>query len=368
MKKAFNDVPDVRGFAQAIVDTVRDPLLVLAGDLRVIAASRSFYHVFQVDHRDTEGQLVYALGGGQWNIPALRMLLEKILPEKSVMDNFEVDGEFPRIGHRTMLLNARKIHYEGQSNTMLLLAFEDITERRVIEREKDDLTKRTQELLNEKSILLQEMQHRVANSLQIIASILMLKASSVTSEETRSHLEDAHRRVMSVAAVQQHLKVSTQVDRVDIAPYLIELCATLTASMVSDNRPVALRVDADDAATGSAFAVSLGLIVTELVINALKHAFPAGRQDCRVNVVYKVAGSDWQLVVSDNGVGMAEDSTKVRKLGLGTSLVLALSQHLDARVESASGPGGVSVSITHGAMLPAVTPKGIGTALSSGAS
>lgn len=354
---AFNHALDVRGLAQAIVDTDRDPLLVLDSELRVLAANRTFCLTFSVNPQDIEGRPIYSLGSGEWDIPALRTLLEKVLPEKNVMDNFEVTGEFPRIGRRTMLLNARKVFYEGRSNMKLLLAFEDVTERRAIEKEKDVLAKRTEDLLKENGILLQEMQHRVGNSLQIIASILMLKAGSVTSEETRSHLQDAHRRVMSVAAVQQHLKVSSQADLVDIAPYLTELCVTLTSSMISDSRPVVLRVDSQDAARGSAYAVNLGLIVTELVINALKHAFPPGWPSCQVDVVYKVAGSNWQLTVADNGVGMVEDPTKTRKTGLGTSLVQALSQHLDATTAITSGPGGVCVSITHGAMPVAASKQ-----------
>jgi two-component sensor histidine kinase len=350
----FNAVPDAHGLAQAIVDTVRESLLVLDGDLRVLAANRAFYTTFATKPEETEGLPIYSLCGGQWNIPALRTLLEKILPERRVMEDFEVVGDFPNIGRRTMLLNARKVFYEGQSNTTLLLAFEDITLRRAIELQKEALIKQTQDLLNDNSILLQEMQHRIGNSLQIIASILMLKAGSVASEEARSHLHDAHRRVMSVAAVQRHLKGSGKAELVDIAPYLTELCATLASSMISDSRPVALRMRSHDAVTGSTFAVNLGLIVTELVINALKHAFPADRQNCQVNAEYRTEGSNWELTVSDNGVGIAEDLTKDRKVGLGTNLVQALSQHLDAEVDITSGPGGVNVVITHGVMTPAL--------------
>jgi two-component sensor histidine kinase len=358
VKTAFNEIKDARVFAEAIVNTIRDPLLVLDGDLRVIAASRSFYNIFQVDPEDTEGRHVYALGGGQWNIPALRALLEKILPEHTVMEDFEVDAEFSGIGRRTMLLNSRKVFYEGHDSTTLLLAFEDVSARRTIEREKEELVQqkkelleKTQQLLTEKDMLFQEMQHRVANSLQIIASILMLKAGSVSSDETREHLQDAHRRVMSVAAVQQHLQASGRVDLVDMAPYLSKLCQTLGASMITDSRPVSLRVEAEEGTTGSAHAVSIGLIVTELVINALKHAFPNDRQDGEVIVSYKVAGPDWKLTVSDNGAGLSADGTGPRKGGLGTSLVRALAQHLNAQVETASGPHGVSVSIIHNAAV-----------------
>ena len=143
--------------------------------------------------------MLYDLSDGEWNIAALRLLLDRIVPASEVMEDFEVES-FPRIGRRTMLLNARKVVTEGSGPPTILLAFEDITERRTSERA-------LKSLLEQKDILLSEMSHRVANSLQIIASILLMKARNVQSDETRQHLEDAHRRVMFVASVQQHLQV-----------------------------------------------------------------------------------------------------------------------------------------------------------------
>jgi len=115
---------DAGAFAQAIVDTVREPLLVLDNDLRVLAASRSFYLTFRVARADTQGRLLYALGDGQWDIPKLRLLLEKIIPEQGVMEDYEVEHAFPDIGKRTMLLNARKVFYESNPHTTLLLGIE----------------------------------------------------------------------------------------------------------------------------------------------------------------------------------------------------------------------------------------------------
>ena len=192
-----------RGYtlAQAIVDTVREPLVVLDRDLRVIAASCSFYQTFAAEPEETEGRLLFELGDGQWNIPALRNVLEDIIPKHRTVEAYEVEHEFPTIGRRVMLLNTRQVFDEDGAGSALLLAIEDVSQRRATEREKD-------ELLREKEVLLQEMQHRVANSLQIIASILLLKARTVLSEETRLHLRDAHQRVMSVATVQQQLRAS----------------------------------------------------------------------------------------------------------------------------------------------------------------
>jgi chemotaxis protein methyltransferase CheR len=187
--------------------------------------------------------------------------------------------------------------------------------------------------------MLQEMQHRVANSLQIIASILLLKARAVSSEETRFHLKDAHQRVMSVASVQQHLHAVDGLDRIEVREYLTKLCAGLAASMVGENSPIAVTARADNGMIESATAVSLGLIVTELVINAIKYAFPGGKADAGIQVTYEIDGADWKLAVSDNGVGKGDSDSRAKESGLGTSIIEALAKQLDAKVVRSNGEG-----------------------------
>lgn len=321
----------------AMVDTVRESLLVLDGTLRVVAASRSFYYTFRTTPEETLGRMVYDLGTGAWNNTALKMLLDRIIPEHGVMDNFEIEQVFPVIGQKTMLLNARKVFYEGDANTTLLLAIEDITERRLIERQLENLS-------NQKDMLMAEMGHRVANSLQIVASILMIKARSVQSDETRGHLEDAHRRVMSVAQLQQHLKASGIGENVEIGTYLLTLCDTLSESMIGESSRVNLTVDTGEGTVPSEQAVSLGLIVTELVINAIKYAFPDASKKGAVKVSYDTDGANWTLVVSDNGCGIKENVTR-KSSGLGTTLVKALVQQLGGEITTVSNAGGTTISI-----------------------
>lgn len=339
-------VEDTQKLALAIVNTMPEPLLVLDDRLRVLAASHSFYRWFKVEPEQTIGYLLYALGNGQWDIPALRLLLETILPEQVAMDDFEVEHDFPTLGRRSLLLNARKVLYDDSATMNILLAFNDVTARRATEREKEHLLQRTEELLRQKQILFQEMEHRVANSLQLIASILLLKARAVTSEETRQHLRDAHNRVMSVAAVQRHLHTSVGIQEVDVAPYLSKLCESLAASMIGEGEPTTVTVMSDDAKVPSAKAVSIGLIVTELVINAIKYAFPATKADARILVTYEVADADWKLIISDNGIGRSPDSTVQAPTGLGTAIVAALVKQLGATIEVSTGEAGRSVSIT----------------------
>jgi chemotaxis protein methyltransferase CheR len=162
----------------------------------------------------------------------------------------------------------------------------------------------------------------------------MLKARTVHSEETRRHLQDAHSRVMSVAAVQNHLHSAGQITSIEMAPYLSRLCDSLAESMIGENRPVLLKVEIAGGHLPSRQAVSIGLLVTELVINALKHAFPAATRDARVDVAYEVAGTNWKLAISDNGIG-APDANGGR-LGQKRS---GLHQYRQGARATAGGPG-----------------------------
>jgi two-component sensor histidine kinase len=343
--RQFQDLEDAQALALAIVETISEPFLVLDECFRVVAASRSFYETFNLDPGETRGRLLYTLGQSQWDIPALRVLLETIIPEHAAMDDFEVDHNFPGLGQKIMLLNARTVDFAGDLAPNILLAFKDITARRAIELEKQLLLDRTEKLLREQQVLLQEMRHRVANSLQVIASILLLKARAVSSEEIRYHLRDAHERVMSVAAIQNHLAMSDSIDRIEVGSYLRKLCSGLGASMVDESRPVLITVDSDQGSVASADAVSLGLIVTELVINAIKYAFPApAREDARIAISYEVDGFEWKLCVTDNGVG-ARGNAPTAGGGLGTAIVTALAKQLGAQLNITSSAAGMSVSL-----------------------
>lgn len=121
-------------YIKTIVEVVREPILVLDKNFSVMAANESFYKIFQVEPEETENRLVYELGNGQWNIPALRKLLEDILPKNTFFKGFEVSHEFPFIGSKVMILNARQIHTKENPNfpSIILLAIEDITDMMVV--------------------------------------------------------------------------------------------------------------------------------------------------------------------------------------------------------------------------------------------
>lgn len=127
------DIDDEHTLARGIVDAIRDPLLVLDRNLRVITANRAFCETFGMTRQSIEDRPVYALGDGRWNIPALRLLLENIALQHGVMEGYEVEQEVPEIGRRTMLLNARELVSRRNARKFILLTIEDVTRRRAIE-------------------------------------------------------------------------------------------------------------------------------------------------------------------------------------------------------------------------------------------
>jgi len=338
-----SDVPDT--LALALVAASDAPILLLDGDLIVIAASVSFSRTFQLDPASVNGHALFSLGTGEWDVPQLRSLLRVTLSGAAEVEGYEMDLKRGGRAPRRLVITAHQLVYGATTDVRLMLSISDVTDARLADRLKDNL-------LHEKAILYQELQHRIANSLQIIASVLLQSARRVPSPETKSYLVDAHSRVMSVAAL-QHQLAATNVGQVRLREYFTELCQSIGASMIQDHDKLRLKVDADDSFALADISVSLGLIVTELVINALKHAFPEDR-DGDILVSYKSKASDWTLSVSDNGVGMNQEAVAA-KSGLGTSIVEALAKQLGAAVMVADAKPGAIVSITHKG--PA-TPRG----------
>ena len=321
--------------ALALVAASDAPILLLNGGLAVVAASASFCSAFQIDPTIVEGASLFSLGAGAWDTPQLRSLLSATLSGAQV-GAYEMDLARPGRTPRRLVINAHQLIYGDSANVRLMLAVSDVTDARLAERLKDDL-------LREKAMLYQELQHRIANSLQIIASVLMQSARRSTSAQTRSDLFDTHSRVMSVAALGRQL-VASNLGEVQLRGYFTELCQSIGASMIRDPQRLRLTVECDETVATADMSVSLGLIVTELVINALKHAFPEER-DGDIVVSYRALGAGWTLSVVDNGVGIPKQAAP--KPGLGTSIVEALARQLGASVQIADARPGAAISIVH---------------------
>jgi len=328
--------PSAPSLALAMLASSAAPQLLLDGELTVLAASASFCSAFEIDCATATGQQIFALGEGEWDVRQLRSLLNATASGDAEIETYEMDLKRHGQESRCLLLNVRKLAYDAE-HVRLLVGILDVTEARAN-------AKRQEDLLREKTVLLQELQHRVANSMQIIASVILQTARRSKSDAARTALQDAHNRVMSVATVQQNLAAGT-LGHVELRPYFTRLCQSIGASMIRDPKQLSLEVTADDSVVGADASVSMGLITTELVINALKHAFP-GHKHGKIDVNYQSHGPNWVLSVSDNGVGMPTDPASV-KPGLGTNIVQALAKQLAAHIQVTANAPGTKVSIVH---------------------
>ncbi|MES2846458.1 MAG: sensor histidine kinase [Pseudomonadota bacterium] len=191
------------------------------------------------------------------------------------------------------------------------------------------------------AVLLQELQHRMANSLQIIASILMQSAREATSEEARSQLNQVHQRVLTLATLQRSL-VGSGDDRVLLDTYFAAVGQSISLSLIPDGNALEIQIYCEPVTVDATVATSLGLVLTELVINSIKHAFPSGKHGA---VVVEFSGTEaaWVLTVADNGIGMPAET----KLGQGSRLVRALASQLDAGLTVCAAMPGTRTVLTH---------------------
>jgi two-component sensor histidine kinase len=323
----------------AVIALSNEPLIYLSEELRVIASSASFCSTFDLTPAAVTGRLLSEIGEGEWDIHQVISLLNATASGLAAVEMYETSLVRPDQPPRQLIVNAHRMVDEEDGHVRLLVAISDVTVARAEAVEKENL-------IREKDILLREVQHRVANSLQIIASVLMQSARRVQSVEVRGHLRNAHNRVMSIATVQRFLATST-LDDVDIGVYLKQLCQSLAASMISESNRLSIVVSADATRLAANLSISLGLIVTELVINALMHAFSEAATG-RMDVSFHSTAAGWILSVSDNGSGMPV-GTAAATAGLGSSIIRALAQQLMADVSVSDNHPGTRVTITHSA-------------------
>jgi chemotaxis protein methyltransferase CheR len=311
---------------------------VLEGDLTIRFANRSFCSTFAVAPEDTIGRKLYELGSGQWDIPKLRTALETIVSGHTTIEAFEVDLAFPSIGRRVMVLNARKVHRPGNNTQQILLAIEDVTERVRLERERSVAHERV-------VALMQELVHRVKNNLQFIAAMVTIEARRHKSGEGKAALERVLHRIEALGALYSKLQIADTVEAIDAATYLEGLCRDLVASVQSGGTAISLKTDIESAPLPTDRAIPIGLIVNELVTNAIKYAFPPNTKGT-VLVTFKREPGRLRLTVADDGRGV--DPQRADS-GLGGRLVEGFAQQLGGQLERESGSQGTTVRL----ILPA---------------
>jgi PAS domain S-box-containing protein len=316
-----------------IVETIREGVLVLDADLTVRFANRSFCHTFAVAPEHTVGRKLYEIDNGQWDIPKLRTSLETIISGQKTIEAFEVENFFPSIGRRIMAFNARKLYRPDNKIQQILLAIEDVTERVRLEREHAAAHERI-------GMLLQELTHRVKNSLQFIASMVRLEARSNNSSEAKAALERVSHRITALGQLYSKLSKAGTVEAVDAATYLDELCRDLIESVHKEgDTSIVLKTDIESELLPTDRAIPIGLIVNELVTNSVKYGFP-GEAKGTVMVTLKRVPGELRLTVADDGQGL---DPRRADSGLGRRLVDGFAQQLGGQVERKSDSQGTTV-------------------------
>lgn len=384
IKKTADEVSE---FAESIINTVREPLIALNQDLRVVAVSRSFCNFFKVKAADTVGQLIYNLGNKQWDIPKLRELLETILPQKTTFDNYEVEHDFATIGKRIMLLNARQIERVAGKEKIILLAIEDITERREVEtvlenaREKlESLTVELGRVARVKAEFLANMSHELRTPLNSINGF-----SEVLCDETFGQLNEKQKKyVANILTSGKHLlllinqildmakveagKMKLALVSLPMKSVLNEM-SILVADLVGKKKLQMSLEIAEDLPNIEGDELKIREILYNLLSNAIKFTPEGGKIGLRA----KKTDSAIEIVVWDSGVGIAPENmdkifegffrvdTPYSRVTEGTGLGLPLSKKLveihggKFSVESAGIDKGTLVRFT----LPIISNKGV---------
>jgi two-component system cell cycle sensor histidine kinase PleC len=376
---------DAREYAESMINTVREPLLVLDQDLRVVTASRSFYRVFKVNPGETVGQLIYDLGNRQWNIPRLRELLETILPQKATFDNYEVEHDFTTIGRRIMLLNARQIQRASGKERIILLAIEDITERREVENglqkahgELEQLASELRRTARVKSEFLANMSHELRtplNSINGFSEVLYDEVFGPLNEKQKVYVENVltsgkHlllliNQILDMAKVEAG-KMKLALSRLPMKMVLNEI-TRLVADMAG-KKEIEMSIEiADDLPDIEADELKVKEILYNLLANAVKFTPSGGRVGMRA----ERTAQEIAVLVWDTGVGIAAENmerifegffrvdTPFSRLIEGTGLGLPLARKMvelhggKLSIESEGLNRGTSVRFT----LPVVARK-----------
>ena len=280
---------------QSIVDTIRDPLVVLEQDMTIVTASKAFFTIFGITEGEARGLRFSELGQHQWDVPALRHLMEKVLPENKPIESFEIEDNFPGLGRRVFNLNARKIFQAGNHVTRMLLVFEDITDRK--QRERDALS------------LTNEISHRIKNNLQVIVGLIAYEARSPALPCVQGY-NAMQARIGAIAQLYDLISQSSRGRAIAMDAYLREIAKTMSGSLLGNTSGIKIEVEAEALDIDPDRAVPFGLLVNELATNAIKHAFPDGTG--RVVLREGKVGDKIELTVADDGVGMKDkDSAKI---------------------------------------------------------
>ncbi|MCA9111101.1 MAG: PAS domain S-box protein [Planctomycetaceae bacterium] len=294
-KKAEELVREARDFAQGIVETVREPLITLDAELHVLTANRSFYHTFHTTPEMTEGRYIYDLGDGQWDIPHLRQLFSEVLNDDHAFEDYEVEHDFPNIGRKVMLLNARRLRLRNGNHEIILLAIEDITERKQVE-ERLSIIRMTQGEQRERERMAERLHDHVQ---QLLVAANMHVAALSRNAEQLSELRDIRAILDDAIEVTRNLAVETN-PPVLLDSGMIAALHWLKGWMYKHYAlDVEVKADPETRFDEPEMCILVFEAVRELLFNVVKYA-DVNEAIVRANALEE---GGLQILVSDEGVG-----------------------------------------------------------------
>jgi PAS domain S-box-containing protein len=340
---------DALAYAQSIVDTVREPMLVLDGKLCVATASRAFHHTFGVSPEDTEGQFIYHLGNRQWDIPALRTVLEEVLPQQQSFRDFEVVHDFPSLGRRVMLLNGRELWREGnRAERMILLAIEDITERKRIE---EELVRSNEDLQRFAYVAAHDLRsplRAALNSSQRLARRLQGRLDQEEADMLRSSIESMKR----LSALMHDILTYSEVGNAPQHRPLVALEEPLTIALANLQHHIETAgaiITVGALPKAPADRTQIAMVLQNLIGNAMKYRSEAPP---RIHIDAVQDNGFWRLSVSDNGEGFNPEyaaqifepfkrlhGSNVPGSGIGLATCKRIVERLGGRIWAESRPG-----------------------------
>jgi two-component system, chemotaxis family, CheB/CheR fusion protein len=369
-KKAAIESEAARSFSDAVVDTVRHPILVLDAGLRVQRANAPFYREFQVTPEETVNRLVYELGDREWEIPRLRSLLEEILPRNTRFENFEVEHEFPRIGQKTILLYGHRIIFKHSPDPMILLCMEDVTLRRKADAEIRKLnstlearvTDRTAKLASSRGEM-EAFTYTVAHDLraplramhgfsQFLLEEYPGKPLDDQGQKTLRRIMDASRRmdelIQAILAYSQLAREAVRLEPVELGSLVEGVLRNLAPEV--ESRAAEIKVEGTLSSVQAA-RIILPQVLTNLVSNAMKFVPPGVQPKIRIRGEHRDGRQ--RLWVEDNGIGIAPEyqdrifnvferlnkSEDYPGTGIGLAIVARAMERMGGKVGVDSEPG-----------------------------
>ncbi|OQX87055.1 hypothetical protein B6D60_04860 [candidate division KSB1 bacterium 4484_87] len=325
-RQAQKEIEKAKHFAESIIQTIHEPLIVLDPELRVITANKAFYRSFGEKQERVKGKPLFSLSGGQWDIPELRELLNKILPQNTAFNNLEVNFRFANMGNRAVLLNARRIYQDTKKTEMILLAINDITEQK--EREK-----KLEKSLHIQNILISEIHHRVKNNLNLVVSLLNLQARKIqTMDQALEAFHKSRDRIYTMALVHENLYKSRNFADINLKNYIQELVTHL-GEIYELGDLIKIRYEGENISLDINHAIPCALIINELVTNSIKHAFPDGRSGEILVLLKKDDQGNIVFSCADDGMGMSELKSADKSSSLGLQLVKILTSQLEGTLK-----------------------------------